>query len=196
MFAISHSGAKELFVSLRKTSFARHLIAALAASVLMLAGLITLSGTAQAAGRASAAPETRTSVVIPALSHEVTVSAGSMTAVIVPAAHPSTTVTCTITAFVPFQYSGGPYGGGEEGTGQIQCNLPVYELSITVGLYRQGSLVSYSTTTNYSSNLIGADAYYPLSPAAYSTGAIGTVYWTSGSYSSFPQVNSATVSLA
>lgn len=111
------------------------------------------------------------------------------------AASPASTTICTLTVNAPTEYFGGSYGGGEDGHGQIQCNLPVSELQILVVLTDNGAVASYTQSTTVGSSSVTADAQSPLSPGTYQTSAAGTVFWATGGNYSIPQTNSPTASL-
>jgi hypothetical protein len=107
------------------------------------------------------------------------------------------TVTCTLTVGTPFTYSGGPYGGGEEGLAEVQCTAAVYEISVEVALFENGTEVVYSINTVYSTYLAGVNTEYPLSAGDYQAGALADVYWSSPSaYSAIGPVYSPVVYLA
>jgi hypothetical protein len=88
--------------------------------------------------------------------------------------------TCTVTAETPFEYYGGPYGGGEEGIAEAQCTGTVYALEVIVALFLNGTEVSYNTNTEYSTASAAADTVYPLSAGEYKTEAQVCATWTYG----------------
>ena len=163
-----------------------------AAAATLAAGALTALGpTAEAATPQAPHGSSQTVLVIPAGGH-VTTSVGSARVGVVGA--PTATATCTLTVTTPFRYYGGPYGGGEEGLASIQCNLAVTQLFIEVGLFRNGTQVTYNSKNNYSNSFINVDTEYPVSAGSYYTGADGTQY-SNGTSSSVPYATSPTVYL-
>ncbi len=107
------------------------------------------------------------------------------------------TITCTLPAPPnPFEFFGGPSGGGEEGIANISCTGTVYEIQIVVGLFLNGTEVSANSNTVFSTTTASADTTYPLSSGNYETCAIAQVTWTfGGSSSTTPVVCGNTVNL-
>jgi hypothetical protein len=86
-----------------------------------------------------------------------------------------------VTPETPFEYYGGPYGGGEEGIAEAECTGgTVYALEVIVALFLNGTEVSYNTNTEYVTASASADTIYPLSAGDYKTEAQVCVTWTYG----------------
>jgi hypothetical protein len=98
-----------------------------------------------------------------------------------PAVRPQTATSCISTPETPFEYYGGPYGGGEEGIAEASCTGgTVYALEVIVALFLNGNEVSYNTNTVYVTSSASADAIYPLSAGDYTTETQVCVTWTFG----------------
>ncbi|MEO6703490.1 MAG: hypothetical protein ABIP57_18635 [Jatrophihabitantaceae bacterium] len=106
----------------------------------------------------------------------------------------TTATTCTFNVFTPFRYYGGPYGGGEEGIANIQCAGNVSQLFIEVGLFKNGTQVTYNSNTSSFTNLVVVDTEYPVSAGNYYTGADGTET-DAGATTTFAYRTSSTVYL-
>jgi hypothetical protein len=94
---------------------------------------------------------------------------------------PQTATSCTVTPSAPFEYYGGPYGGGEDGVAEATCTGgTVYALEVIVALFLNGTEVSYNTNTDYVAVTASANTDYPLSAGDYTTEAQVCVTWTLG----------------
>lgn len=171
----------------------KKLLGGAAAVVVAATAMTALSPVAEAASAPSSAGAvaSRTVFVIPAGatlsktiggSHIQAVGASTLAA------------TCTLTVYTPFRYYGGPYGGGEEGMANIQCNLSVAQLFVEVGLFKNNVQVTYNSNTSYYNNQVSVTTEYPVSAGYYYTGTQGTVT-DGGVSSSLPFKASSTVYL-
>jgi hypothetical protein len=93
------------------------------------------------------------------------------------AAEANTSISCTVTPDAPFEYFGGPYGGGEEGIAYTSCSAVVYEIQTVAALFLNNTSneVAYGTSTVYEEVSGSADAVYPLQSGEYFTAVQGTV---------------------
>jgi hypothetical protein len=161
------------------------LVPAVAAVAVATAGMAAASPVSPAVHHATVTARhvaIQRTFTVPAGTGSVRVSAGSAHAVVTrnPDASPDITISCTLTVFNPFFYSGEPYGEGVEGTAEIECTGVVSELYIEVGLFYQGNLVSETYNENYDSTVISDGAEYPYAEGYYETAAIGTIYYPAG----------------
>jgi hypothetical protein len=92
---------------------------------------------------------------------------------------------CTVYADTPFEYYGGPYGGGEEGIASLECNEVVYSIETEAYLLLNGHEVAYGNNTTYSTTETTADAIYPLSAGTYQTEMDAYVTATYGAAAQF-----------
>jgi hypothetical protein len=172
-------------------------VAALAAGGGLAAGPAAQAAPATAGGLAPTVAAQHTfTIPAGAAGAEVTAGAARANVVRTPQVAAGQAIDCTLTVHNPFRYYGGPYGGGVEGLASVSCTNVVQRIDVTVGLYKNGSLVSYRTRTTYSSLQGGADTEYPYSSGNYQTGAVANIVFPAG-YSppsgSIPQVNSPVV---
>ena len=79
------------------------------------------------------------------------------------------TLSCSVSAQVPFEYYGGPYGGGEDAVASTTCSPSVYSLEVEVAMMLNGSEVSYNSNTTYATVQTSANTDYPLVPGDYAT---------------------------
>jgi hypothetical protein len=160
-----------------------------AAAALAMAGTLAVGPTAQATGVRSPAvglaptighAATRETFTIPAGTDTFSASAGSTHVTVTRSAtvSPDATITCNLVVNPPFYYQGSP--NGEEGIASITCNLSAAEIYIEVGLYENGSLVSYHSNEVYSTNFATVDTTASASPGDYKTGGVATVYAPAG----------------
>ncbi|MGV9312146.1 hypothetical protein ACWDR0_08110 [Streptomyces sp. NPDC003691] len=187
----------------QRNSRLRTAVAVLSAGLTAAAGTLVGGSAAQAApggdGGGLAARAGQYTFTVPQGVTSYRTGAGAASAGIVrTAAQAQSAIDCTLTASNPFRYWGGPYGGGVQGLASVNCTGTVQQISVTVGLYRYGNLVSYRTRSTYGNYIGGATTEYPYSAGQYQTGAVGTVWFPAG-YSppsgSFPQTNSAVVTI-
>jgi hypothetical protein len=159
---------------------ARILTPVLAVSFALGAGT---AAQAAPATRPSAAPQAAgVTFVIPAGVTAGSVSVGGTHAFVrKTAAEANTAISCTVTPSAPFEYFGGPYGGGEEGIAHTTCSAVVYEIQTVAALFLNNTSneVSDGTGTVYEQLSGSADAVYPLESGEYFTavqGSVTTVY--------------------
>lgn len=134
-------------------------------------GILVAGPAGAASGQAVAlgtAPEsTATSVVVVS-------SSPAQTSTVAPAA----TITCTLQVNYPHKSTHVP--GMVNVTATLRCTAPVSSLSMVVGLYRNGSLVSSNRVSNAGSAFLAGNSATPCVSATYVGAARGGIVFPPG----------------
>lgn len=136
---------------------------------------ILLAGPAGAATEQVLAPAAlSTAPESTATSGDVVSSSPAQTSTVAPAA----TITCTIQVNYPHKSTHVP--GTVNVTATLRCTAPVSSLSMVVGLYRNGSLVSSNRFSNAGSAFLAGNSATPCVSATYVGAARGGIVFPPG----------------